>query len=62
MATHSSILIRRIPWTEEPGELRSTELQKVGHGRRNVAHTLARTMASKYQGFMFDYNFQVPTF
>ena len=21
MATHSSILVRRIPWTEEPGEL-----------------------------------------
>ena len=23
MATHSSILVRRIPWTEEPGELQS---------------------------------------
>ena len=24
MATHSSILARRIPWTEEPGRLQST--------------------------------------
>ena len=28
MATHSSILAWEIPWTEEPGELRSTRLQK----------------------------------
>ena len=26
MATHSSILAWRIPWTEEPGELQSMEL------------------------------------
>ena len=25
MATHSRILAWRIPWTEEPGELRSTD-------------------------------------
>ena len=31
MATHSSILDWRIPWTEEPGELRSMGLQRVGH-------------------------------
>ena len=29
MATHSSILPWRIPWTEEPGGLQSTELQTV---------------------------------
>ena len=28
MATHSSILSWRIPWTEEPGWLQSMELQK----------------------------------
>ncbi|KAG5211827.1 hypothetical protein JEQ12_014256 [Ovis aries] len=28
MATHSSILSRRIPWTEEPGGLQSMELQR----------------------------------
>ena len=31
MATHSSILSWRIPWTEEPGGLQSMELQKVRH-------------------------------
>ena len=32
MAVHSSILVWRIPWTEEPGGLQFMELQKVGHG------------------------------
>ena len=31
MATCSSILAWRIPWTEEPGELQSLGLQKVRH-------------------------------
>ena len=31
MATHSSTLERRIPWTEEPGGLQSKELHRVGH-------------------------------
>ena len=31
MATHSSILAWRIPWTEEPGGLQSMGLQRVGH-------------------------------
>ena len=31
MATHSSILVWKIPWTEEPGGLESTGLQRVGH-------------------------------
>ena len=30
MATHSNILAWRILWTEEPGELQSRELQRVG--------------------------------
>ena len=30
MATHSSTLAWRIPWTEEPGGLQSTESQRVG--------------------------------
>ena len=28
MATHSSIIARRIPWTEEPGGLQSRGLQE----------------------------------
>ena len=31
MATHSSILAWRIPWTEEPGRLQSTGSQRVEH-------------------------------
>ena len=31
MATHSSILVWRIPWTEEPGGLQSIGSQRVGH-------------------------------
>ena len=31
MATHSSILAWRIPWTEEPDRLQSMGLQRVGH-------------------------------
>ena len=30
MATHSSILVWKIPWTEEPGGLELTALQQVG--------------------------------
>ena len=33
MATHSSILAWRIPWTEEPGGLQSMGLQRVGQDR-----------------------------
>ena len=31
MATHSSILAWKMPWTEEPGRLQSVGSQKVGH-------------------------------
>ena len=31
MATHSSVLAWRIPWTEEPGGLQSVGSQRVGH-------------------------------
>ena len=31
MATHSSILAWKIPWTEEPGRLYSMGSQRVGH-------------------------------
>ena len=31
MATHSSVLAWRIPWTEEPGGLQSMGLQRVRH-------------------------------
>ena len=31
MATHSSILAWKIPWTEEPGRIQSMGSQRVGH-------------------------------
>ena len=31
LATHSSILVWKIPWTEEPAGLQSMESQRVGH-------------------------------
>ena len=45
MATHSSILAWRIPWTEEPG-LESLQTQRVGHdgvtkhARTHILHTV----------------------
>ena len=38
MATHSSILAWRIPWTEKPGRLRPMGLQRVRHDRV-IKHT-----------------------
>ena len=35
MATHSSIIAWRIPWTEEPGGLQSMGLPRVGAQRSN---------------------------
>ena len=37
MATHSSILAWRIPWTEELGGLQSMGLQRVGHDWSDLA-------------------------
>ena len=37
MATHSSILSWKIPWTEEPGGLPSIGSQRVRHDRSDLA-------------------------
>ena len=42
MATHSSILAWRIPWTEEPGKLQSMRLQRVRYD--SVANTFTFTL------------------
>ena len=39
MAAYSRILAWRIPQTEEPGGLRSLELQRVGRDGSDLAHT-----------------------
>ena len=38
MATHSSILAWRIPWTREPGGLQSVGMQRIGHDGSDLAH------------------------
>ena len=42
MATYSSILTWRVPWTKEPGGLQSIRLQRVGHDWKqlSIAHRL----------------------
>ena len=37
MATHSSILAWRIPWTEEPGGPQSMGSRRVGHDQATIA-------------------------
>ena len=46
MATHSSILAWRIPWTEEAGRLQSMGSQRVGLDWRDLAHSTI----SEYRG------------
>ena len=47
MAKHSSILPRRIPWIEEPGELQSTGLQRLRH---DWAHTNTHKLTHTHNG------------
>ena len=43
MATHSSILVWGIPWTEEPGGLQSVASQRVGHNlATEQQHTISQ--------------------
>ena len=46
MAIHSSILAWETPWTEEPGGLQSTGLQRVRHDQ---AHTCPRCLIKSYE-------------
>ena len=40
MATHSSILAWRIPWTEEPSGLQTIALQRITHDGRDLARNI----------------------
>ena len=44
MATHSSILAWRIPWTEEPGRLQSMGSQESDTTERLSTHSTAQIM------------------
>ena len=47
MATHSSILAWRIPWTEGPGGLQSMGSQKVRHDWSDLAAAAAAAAANE---------------
>ena len=48
MATHSSILAWRIPWTEEPDGLQSTVSQRVGHDWATSLHAFFHGFSSSH--------------
>ena len=56
MATHSSILAWRIPWTEEPGRLQSMGMQRVRHDWGDLAcmhsHIQLWSIALVQNGFL----------
>ena len=53
MATHSSILAWRIPWTEEPGGLQSTGSQRVRHDWASDLTWLNLEKAREFQKKIF---------
>ena len=60
MATHSSSLAWRIPWTEEPGRLQSMESQRIGHdcvtNALRAVPFVERTFHCSYQGMCLSKN------
>ena len=50
MATYSSILAWRIPWTEELGGLQSMGSQRVGHAHTASSSTEVCSLASCWSG------------
>ena len=57
MATHSSILARRFPWTEEPGRLQSIGSQRVRHDYSvmTIAHCSQYCLKSWFSEFYYHY-------
>jgi len=54
MATHSSVLAWRIPWTEKPGRLQSTGSHRVGHNWRDLAAAAAaESLKDHEEQFMY---------
>ena len=49
MATHSSILAWRIPWTEEPGRLQPMRSQRVRHNWETKTYTFHREKRLTFQ-------------
>ena len=53
LATHSSILAWRIPWTEEPGRLQSMGSQKVRQDQSNQTTTSFQELSDVVGSFSF---------
>ena len=68
MATHSSTLAWRIPWTEEPGGLQSVGSQRVRHDRTTSLSFLSCVSCKRVFSFCFCFfkcrspGFQAPLF
>ena len=63
MATPSSILAWRIPWTEEPGRLQSVGSQRAGHEGSNLAPGRQKSIVNvylQYSPWFFKHN--IPNF
>ena len=56
MATHSSILAWRIPWTEEPGRLQSMGSQRGGHSWATTTLSPSNVMNSVELNFGLHHN------
>ena len=52
MATHSSTLVWKTPWTEEPGEIQSMGLQRARHDRATNTFTLKNLQWTKSLTFL----------
>ena len=52
MATHSSILAWRIPWTEEPGGLQSMASQRVGWATNTFTFSFIYSSPCKWHDFL----------
>ena len=54
VATHSTILAWKIPWTEEPGRLQSMGLQRVGHDWATFTFLLSRNELDTVKSVTFN--------
>ena len=63
MATHSSTLLWRIPWTEEPGELQSMGSKRVGHAQTLFTHLSLITLEVPHHSHVeFQAFYKITTF
>ena len=59
IAAHSSILARRIPWTEEPGRLWSKASQRAGHNQSDLTHIHTKSLLEDKMTLMLNQLFYI---